>query len=50
MIIGVSHRGPVLVTLELKVCCHFLSFFYILTVKHLFFCSSPHSPIRVSKI
>lgn len=44
-----SRRGPVLVTLELKVCYHFLSLFYILTVKHLFFCSSPHSPIRISK-
>jgi hypothetical protein len=37
------------VTLELKVRCHFLSLFYILTVKHLFFCSAPHSPVRVSK-
>jgi hypothetical protein len=40
----------VLVTLELKICCHLLSLFYILTVKHLFFCSSPHSPICVSSL
>jgi glucose repression mediator protein len=34
----------VLVTLELKVCCHLLSLFYILTLKHLSFCSSPGGP------